>query len=276
MSEHHIIIDDNRKYMEKIYKNKLMPHSKEFDLVVTSPPYFNLIDYSKKGDECHEKDIGRDQELEEYLKQIAHVSRSVKKLMKDNAHYGVVIRDITKQGKAYLIHAKVSDVIEKEGFILEDVKILLLLAHTHYDFLLVFRKKEFDGELNLKVQEWFDLPIWDLRNPTKSYFRRYYSKYSETDKSGKRFAELTGERTHPATFRQAIPGAMIEKYTKEGDWVLDPFLGSGTTMKMARQMGRNSVGIEINKEFLPLIKEKIGKNQQKFTEKQDMIVIVSD
>lgn len=47
-----------------------------------------------------------------------------------------------------------------------------------------------------------------------------------------------------------------------GETVLDPFLGSGTTTLAAKNLERNSVGYEINNNFLPLIKEKIGVNQK--------------
>ena len=47
-----------------------------------------------------------------------------------------------------------------------------------------------------------------------------------------------------------------------GDTVLDPFLGSGTTSLAARNLGRNSIGFEINPDFLPIIKEKLGMNQK--------------
>ena len=43
-----------------------------------------------------------------------------------------------------------------------------------------------------------------------------------------------------------------------GETVLDPFMGSGTTALAARNLGRNSVGYEINPDFIPLIKERIG------------------
>jgi DNA modification methylase len=45
------------------------------------------------------------------------------------------------------------------------------------------------------------------------------------------------------------------------DWVLDPFLGSGTTIKAAKDLGRNSVGIELNPKYLKRIEEKVGIKQ---------------
>jgi DNA modification methylase len=50
---------------------------------------------------------------------------------------------------------------------------------------------------------------------------------------------------------------MLACYTSPGDHVLDPFLGSGTTLKVARGMGRRGVGIELNEDYAPLIERRI-------------------
>lgn len=49
-------------------------------------------------------------------------------------------------------------------------------------------------------------------------------------------------------FVPQIPFQLLSRYTKKGDWVLDPFMGSGTTLIEAQRMGRNSIGIEIQKD----------------------------
>ena len=51
---------------------------------------------------------------------------------------------------------------------------------------------------------------------------------------------------------------MLESFTSPGDTVLDPFLGSGTTLKVARGMGRLGVGIELNEDFGPLLERRIN------------------
>ncbi len=68
-----------------------------------------------------------------------------------------------------------------------------------------------------------------------------------------------------ATFPEELPSRLIRMFTYEGDTVLDPFLGSGTTTKVAFEMGRNSVGYEIGfasptieENWIELIKRKIG------------------
>ena len=58
-----------------------------------------------------------------------------------------------------------------------------------------------------------------------------------------------GKRRHPAPFPEALARDHILTWSNEGDTVLDPFSGSGTTIKMARETGRRGIGIEINEEY---------------------------
>jgi len=61
-------------------------------------------------------------------------------------------------------------------------------------------------------------------------------------------ATVTDNRNHSAAFPKALPEWFIKLFTKEGDWVLDPFVGSGTTCEVAQKLGRNTVGIDIVQE----------------------------
>lgn len=64
-------------------------------------------------------------------------------------------------------------------------------------------------------------------------------------------------KNHPAAFPEELPEWFIKLFTKEDDTVLDPFMGSGTTIFVANRMGRNAVGIEILSEYLEMVREKI-------------------
>jgi len=64
-------------------------------------------------------------------------------------------------------------------------------------------------------------------------------------------------------FIPQIPHQMILRYTKRGDWVLDTFVGSGTTLIECRRLGRNGIGIELNPEVAQKAKELIEKEQSK-------------
>ncbi|MFB3851349.1 MAG: site-specific DNA-methyltransferase [Acidobacteriota bacterium] len=69
-------------------------------------------------------------------------------------------------------------------------------------------------------------------------------------------ATETSNRNHSAAFPKALPEWFIKLFTKEGDWVLDPFAGCGTTCEAAKELQRNSVGIEIMKEYVEIAMKK--------------------
>lgn len=66
-------------------------------------------------------------------------------------------------------------------------------------------------------------------------------------------------RRHSATFPPALPEWFIKLFTKEGDTVLDPFAGSGTTLLAARHLGRHSIGIEIQSDYYDIMKRQMDK-----------------
>jgi len=67
----------------------------------------------------------------------------------------------------------------------------------------------------------------------------------------------TGNRNHSATFPIALPEWFIKLFTREGDWVLDPFVGCGTTCEAAQKLRRSSVGVDINADYVRLAKQKV-------------------
>lgn len=69
--------------------------------------------------------------------------------------------------------------------------------------------------------------------------------------------------THPATFPADLVASFIEFFTKPGDWILDPFLGSGTTLLVARRLNRNGVGIELYPEFSKFAKKSVSQIKSK-------------
>ena len=67
-------------------------------------------------------------------------------------------------------------------------------------------------------------------------------------------------KDHSAVFPEALPEWFINLFTKKGDIVLDPFLGSGTTSVVAQRLGRHSLGIEILDEYYQIARERAGLN----------------
>ncbi|MCX5696552.1 MAG: site-specific DNA-methyltransferase [Candidatus Omnitrophica bacterium] len=70
-------------------------------------------------------------------------------------------------------------------------------------------------------------------------------------------ATETGNKNHSATFPKALPEWFIKLFTKKDDWVLDPFMGAGTTCEAAYQLHRNSVGIDIVSDYVKMAREKV-------------------
>ena len=62
---------------------------------------------------------------------------------------------------------------------------------------------------------------------------------------------------HPAPFPEQLANDHIISWSNEGDTVFDPFMGSGTTGKMAKQLNRDFIGIEIDKEYFEIAKQRI-------------------
>lgn len=96
-----------------------------------------------------------------------------------------------------------------------------------------------DSHINcLTAKEWVrgQVAIWEL----------YYEKRDIRDKD-----------IHPAVFPIALPKKCIEIFTHQGELVLDPFAGIGTTLLAARDIGRNAVGFDLNQGYINLIKQRL-------------------
>jgi site-specific DNA-methyltransferase (adenine-specific) len=74
-------------------------------------------------------------------------------------------------------------------------------------------------------------------------------------------ATETSNKNHSATFPKALPLWFIKLFTKEHDWVLDPFVGSGTACEAAYELKRNSVGIDIVKDYINFAKRQINQSE---------------
>lgn len=68
-----------------------------------------------------------------------------------------------------------------------------------------------------------------------------------------------GNKNHSAAFPQSLPEWFIKLFSDPGDTVLDPFVGSGTTLKAAHELSRNSIGIDTSKDYCDMAEEAVGK-----------------
>lgn len=77
-------------------------------------------------------------------------------------------------------------------------------------------------------------------------------------------------RNHSAAFPLELPSWFIKLFTVEGDLVIDPFVGSGTTAQAARLLGRHYLGIDISPEFIELANQRIGRMQLQLLESREI------
>jgi site-specific DNA-methyltransferase (adenine-specific) len=111
-----------------------------------------------------------------------------------------------------------------------------------YEFILLFKKGGKPGKVDKERKL--------LSKLSKDEWNEYFSGHWN----------FPGEKQtkHLAMFPLELPARLIKMFTFVGETVLDPFLGSGTTSLAARNLNRDSVGFEVNEEFLPIITNKLG------------------
>ena len=85
-----------------------------------------------------------------------------------------------------------------------------------------------------------------------------------------------GNKNHSAAFPRALPEWFIKLFTDEGDWVLDPFAGSGTSIEVAKELGRNSIGIDLVHEYCEMAREKLEDRQLMLLQKQAKYEVVNE
>jgi len=98
----------------------------------------------------------------------------------------------------------------------------------------------------LTAKEWLknQLGVWEF----------YYEK-----------RDIRKKEVHPATFPIALPRRVIEQFTHAGELVLDPFVGSGTTLLAARDSDRNAVGFDLSSDYVDLCHRRLDENPDIFT-----------
>jgi len=251
-----IIIGDSRQMKE--VKNE------EIDLIVTSPPYWHIKDYGIPGQ------IGYGQTLHEYLKDLYYVWKECYRVLRKGGRFCLNVGDqfarsiIYGRYKVIPIHAEFIAQCEQIGFdfmgsIIWQKKTTMNttggatvmgsfpyppngIVEIDYEFIHIFKKPGKGKRVSKEIKEASKL--------TKEEWKEYFSGHWHFGG-----AKQIG---HEAMFPDELPRRLIKMFTFIGDTVLDPFLGSGTTVKVALELQRNAIGYEINKDFLEIIKKKIG------------------
>ncbi|MDD2634369.1 MAG: DNA methyltransferase [Bacteroidales bacterium] len=258
-TKHRIINGDSRK-MTDLKDNSV-------DLVITSPPYWQLKDYGS------ENQIGYNDSYEEYINNLNLVWKESYRVLNNGCRLCVNIGDQFARAvyygryKVIPIRTEIIKFCEAIGFDYMGAIIWQKKTTSNttggaslmgsypmprngilsidYEFILLFKKlgtpikpnKELKEQSKMTKEEW------------KTYFDGHWN-FGGTKQDG-----------HIAMFPVELPKRLIKMFSFVGDTVLDPFLGSGTTSLAARNLNRNSVGYEMNPEFIPFIEKKLEINQ---------------
>jgi len=268
---HKIIISDSRNMKEVT--------DRSVHLIITSPPYWQIKDYGTK------EQIGFGENYNEYVNNLNKVWKECYRVLYNGCrlcvnigdqflraiHYGryrvVPIREeiinycTKKLGMDYLgaiIWQKRTTTNTTGG-----ASVMGTFPYPRggiisidYEFILIFKKlgtgpkvlKDIKEKSKLTTKEW------------SQYFQGHWN--------------FNGEKqiNHIAMFPSELPHRLIKMFSFIDDTILDPFLGSGTTMRAAIKLNRNSIGYEINPKFLPIIKEKIGFNKKELFSDNEIII----
>jgi DNA modification methylase len=265
-TQHKVIFGDCRS-MEEL-------EDESVHLMVTSPPYYNApFDYP-----------GLFKSYDEFLRLIEDVSRNLYRVIAPGRIAVYITDDMLVDGEKFPVVADITKIMLKKGFRYRDRIVWkkpegytrisrrsgVLLQHPYpmyfypdnlQESLLIFQKGEFDysqiktmgeevreaSEININEfnkNKW-NLTVWDIVNVLPSPGRL---------------------EEGVAAFPEEIPRRFIKLFSFVGETVLDPFLGSGTTMKVAKELRRNSIGYELDVELEPIIAKKTGYGQTTFSE----------
>lgn len=269
MTEHKIIFGDSRSL------NQIK--DKSVQLIITSPPYWQLKDYGT------ENQIGFNDSYEEYINNLNLVWKECNRVLCDGCRLCINIGDQFARsvyyGRYKVIPIRTEIIRFCESLGMDYMGAIIWQKNTtmntsgggavmgsfpyprngilkiDYEFILIFKKL---GNAPKPTKQQKEQSVM-----TKEEWREYFS--SHWNFNGVK------QMGHIAMFPEELPKRLIKMFSFVGETVLDPFAGSGTTSLAAKNLGRNSVGYEINREFLPIIKEKLCSEQTNMFEEGRVI-----
>jgi modification methylase len=259
MTNHLIVNGDSRK-MASISNSSV-------HLVITSPPYWQLKDYGT------ENQIGFHETYEQYINNLNLVWKECYRVLHPGCRLCVNIGDQFARSvyygryKVIPIRTEIIKFCESAGFDYMGAIIWQKVTTTNtsgggvqmgsfpyprngilkidYEFILVFKKLGDAPKPSLEQKE-----LSKMTNQEWSTFFAGHWNFSGVKQDN-----------HIAMFPEELPKRLIKMFAFVGDTVLDPFLGSGTTSLAAKNLDRNSIGYEINPDFISTIKDKLNVDQ---------------
>ncbi|HMN16948.1 MAG: thermonuclease family protein [Phycisphaerae bacterium] len=263
MKTNHLIINGDSRKMPELKDESI-------HLIITSPPYWQLKDYGSKNQ------LGFNESYESYINNLNLVWNESYRVLHKGCRLCVNIGDQFARAvyygryKVIPIRTEIIKFCESKGFDYMGAIIWQKVTTSNttggatimgsfpyprngilkidYEFILLFKKPGNPPKPNKEFKK--------LSAMTKDEWNTYFQGHWNF--SGVR------QDNHLAMFPEELPKRLIKMFSFVGDIVLDPFLGSGTTSLAAKNLNRNSVGYEINPEFIPVIKNKLSINKKDF------------
>jgi DNA modification methylase len=226
-------------------------------LVVTSPPYWNLKRYNE-----HDDQLGHIDDYERFLDELEKVWRHVFRVLAPGGRLVCVVGDVCVSRRrfgrhlVFPLHADIAVRCRKIGFDNLNPIIWHKIANASYEVSngSKFLGKPYEPNAIIKNDIEFILmqrKSGGYRQPTEEQRRQSKIDKKDFDEWFQQIWNIPGAstRNHPAPFPLELATRLVCMFSFTGDTVLDPFCGSGTTMVAALKNGRNSLGIEIDREY---------------------------
>jgi site-specific DNA-methyltransferase (adenine-specific)/site-specific DNA-methyltransferase (cytosine-N4-specific) len=242
------------------------------DLIVTSPPYSDQRKSTYGG-------IHPDNYVEWFLP----ISSELLRVLKPTGSFILNIKEKVYNGERHTYVIELILAMRKQGWLWTEE----YMWHKKNSFPGKWPNRLRDAWerlLHFNKEKKFNMYQDNVKVPIGDWSKTRLKNLSETDKTrdeskvgsgfGKKIenwvgkdmvlpdnvlymATESGNKNHSAAYPEGLPEWFIKLFTKEGDVVLDPFLGSGTTCKVALELGRNSIGIELNEDYYKQTEEKL-------------------
>jgi site-specific DNA-methyltransferase (cytosine-N4-specific) len=251
-------------------------------LIVTSPPYFNIKDYSKDGyqidvhSERISGDIGNVAFFDDYINGLVKVWKECERVLKPNGKLCINVPLMPMLKKDLSTHYN-RDIFDLQSHIqisiLKNTNMHLMdlyiwnrtnwskklmfgsypyprnfYAQNSCEFIIVFVK---DG----KPENSIPLDVKEQSKLTQLEWVEYTKQIWNIPIPGR--GDLAFGK-HSAIMPEEIARRLIKLFTFKQELVLDPFAGSGTTLKVARELGRQYIGYEIYRHYKEVIELKLG------------------
>jgi site-specific DNA-methyltransferase (adenine-specific) len=267
------------RYEEPTYLNTISVGSAEkmvslpdgvVDLTVTSPPYWNAIDYrSHASNPTHDyRSRVTEHTYDEYLDFLRRCFQEVYRVHRPGSLVAVIVGTVLQNGTHIPLPHHFVRVMEKIGFEFYE-EILWHKCTAGIRRAGTFIQHPFPGYYHPNIMTEHILvfrkpgePIFRKRSPHQKEQNRLPIDSLFTHDIANNIWNIAPVPPrvvdHPCPFPEEIPDRLIKLFSYSGDLVLDPFVGSGTTLKVAKHLERDFVGFDIEPKYVALAQRRLG------------------